>query len=375
MSGSGGLPAVILVGGEGTRLRPLTVSTPKPMLPLVDRPLLAYTFEHLHRHGVGRAILSCGYLPTPIEEHFGARHGELELSYRVEPKPLGTGGGIRFGAEGIEETFVALNGDVLHGANLTGMLERHRERGAAATILLAPVDDPSRYGLVRCADDGRVKAFVEKPRPEEIDTDLINAGLYVLEPSVLELIPPGQPVSIERDVFPRLVEAGSLYGFRLDGYWRDIGTPESYLHAHRDVLERNFLTEVGEELGGDYTLVADGAQVSPEARLVPPVYVGAGAVVGAGARVGSLAVIGAGASGGAGAAVEYAVVGAGATVGSDATVAGSIVGERASVGDDCDVSGLSVVGPGARVGERNMLDHGIRISAGETIAADTLRFS
>lgn len=369
------LPAVILVGGEGTRLRPLTSAMPKPMLPLVDRPLLAFTFEHLARHGVDRAILSCGYLPTPLESHFGARHGDLALEYRVEPTPLGTGGGIRFGAEGIDETFVALNGDVLHGADLGAMLELHRRTGAAGTILLAPVDDPSRYGLVRVTDEGRVRAFVEKPRPEEIDTDLINAGLYVLEPEVLEVIPDAQAVSIERDVFPRLVEAGSLYGFRLDGYWRDIGTPESYLDAHRDVLERNFRSEVGDALGGDYTLVADGAQVSPEARLVPPVYVGAGAVVEAGARIGSLAVIGAGARVGAGAAVESAVVGAGATIGSDATINGSIVGERAVVGEDCDVAGLAVVGPGARVGERNMLDHGIRISAGETIASDTLRFS
>ena len=211
------LTAVILVGGEGTRLRPLTKRTPKPMLPLVDRPLLAYTFEHLRRHGVERAVLSCGYLPTPIEEHFGARYGELALDYRVEPSPLGTGGGIRFGAGGLETTFVALNGDVLHGADLGAMLAFHRETGAAATILLVPVEDPSRYGLVRCGDDGRVRAFVEKPRPEEVDTNLINAGLYVLEPVVLDLVPPGRPVSIERDVFPQLVSDGLLYAWRGTG--------------------------------------------------------------------------------------------------------------------------------------------------------------
>ena len=370
-----GLPAVILVGGEGTRLRPLTKRTPKPMLPLVDRPLLAYTFEHLRRHGVDRAVLSCGYLPTPIEEHFGARYGELALEYRVEPSPLGTGGGIRFGAEGIAQTFVALNGDVLHGADLTAMLASHRERGALGTVLLVPVEDPSRYGLVRCDEDGRVRAFVEKPRPEEIDTNLINAGLYVLEPEVLDLIPSGEVVSIERDVFPQLVERGGLYGFRLEGYWRDVGTPESYLHAHRDVLERNFATELGDELGGDYTLVREGAAVDPAARLVPPVYVGPGATVAAGARVGSLAVIGAGARVGPDAVVESALVGAGAVVGAGAEISGSIVGEEAEVGEGCHVRALAVVGPGARVGERNMLDHGIRIAAGETIAAEALSFS
>jgi mannose-1-phosphate guanylyltransferase len=369
------LTAVILVGGEGTRLRPLTKRTPKPMLPLVDRPLLAYTFEHLRRHDVDRAVLSCGYLPTPIQEHFGDRYGSLALEYRVEPAPLGTGGGIRFGADGVAETFVALNGDVLHGADLTAMVAAHRETGAAGTVLLVPVEDPSRYGLVRCDDDGRVRAFVEKPRPEEIDTNLINAGLYVLEPEVLDLIPPGGAVSIERDVFPQLVAAGRLYGFRLDGYWRDVGTPESYLHAHRDVLERNVVTEVGEALGPDYVLVQEGAQVSPGARLVPPVFVGAGAAVAAGARIGSLAVIGPGARVGANAVVEAAVVGARAVVGPESGVSGSILGDDVELGAGCDVRALSVVGPGARIGDRNMLDHGIRVAAGETIAAEALRFS
>ncbi|MBA2332803.1 MAG: NDP-sugar synthase [Actinobacteria bacterium] len=375
MSEAHGLPAVILVGGEGTRLRPLTARTPKPMLPLVDRPLLAYTFEHLARYGVDRAILSCGYLPTLIQSHFGNRHGQLALSYRVEPTPLGTGGGIRFGAEGISETFVALNGDVLHGADLGAMLAFHRERGAAGTILLAPVDDPSRYGLVRCADDGRVRAFVEKPRAEEIDTNLINAGLYVLEPEVLDLIEPDRVVSIEREVFPRLVDAGSLYGFRLDGYWRDVGTPESYLEAHRDALERNFASELGDSLGADYTLIAADARVADGVRLVPPLYVGPGATIEAGARVGSLAVIGAGARIDAGAVIESSVVAAGARIGARTAVVGSIVGEGAEIGPGCEILGLSVVGPGATVGEGNMLDHGIRIAAGETISPDALTFA
>lgn len=369
------LPAVILVGGLGTRLRPLTDRTRKDMLPLVDRPQLAYTFEHLRRHGVTRAIVSCGYLPTQIQEHFGDRYGDLRLEYKIEEEPLGTGGAIRFAAEGLDEPFFALNGDSLRETDLDALVAFHRERGPRATILLTPVDDPTRYGLVRVDAGGRVLSFLEKPRPEEIDTDLINAGMYVLEPDVLDLIPPGRPVSIEREVFPALVEDAAVYGVALRGYWLDVGTPDAYLQAHRDVLERNFRTEVGDALGGDYTLVEDGADVSPEARLVPPVFVGARAVVEAGARIGSLAVIGAGARVGAGAAIEAAVIGAGAIVGAETTVTGSIVGEHADIGDRCDVGGLSVVGPGARVGARNMLDHGIRIAAGETIAADTLRFS
>ena len=367
--------AVILVGGLGTRLRPLTDRTRKDMLPLVDRPQLAYTFEHLRRFGVTRAIVSCGYLPTQIQEHFGDRYGDLGLEYRIEEEPLGTGGAIRFAADGLEETFFALNGDSLRETDLGALTEFHRERETRATILLTPVEDPSRYGLVRVNGDGRVLSFLEKPRPEEIDTNLINAGMYVLEPDVLELIPPGRPVSIEREVFPKLVEDGSVYGVALPGYWLDIGTPDAYLQAHRDVLERNFVTELGERLGADYTLVAPDARVSPDARLVPPVYVGAGATIGAGARIGSLAVIGAEAVIGDGVAIESSVIGAGAAVGARTSVSGSIVGERAELGADCEVRGLAVVGPGAKVGDGNMLDHGLRVAAGETIAAGAVTFS
>ena len=369
------LQAVILVGGEGTRLRPLTADTPKPMLPLAGRPLLAYTFDHLRRHGVDRAVLSCGYLPTQIEEHFGAESGGLGLEYRVEEEPLGTGGAIRFAADGIGEPFFALNGDSLRETDLDALLAFHRERGPQATILLTAVEDPTRYGLVRVDGDGRVLSFLEKPRPEEIDTNLINAGLYVLEPGVLDLIPPGRACSIEREVFPRLVEEQAVCGTALPGYWLDIGTPDAYLQAHRDVLERNFRTVLGDSLGSDYTLVADGAQVSPAAHLVPPVYVGAGATVAAEARIGSLAVIGAGARVGVGVTVESSIVGAGAAVGARTHVVGSIVGERAEVGADCEVRGLSVIGPGAKVGDRNMLDHGMRVAADETIAAGAVSFS
>ncbi|TML47911.1 MAG: NDP-sugar synthase [Actinobacteria bacterium] len=369
------LPAVILVGGQGTRLRPLTERIRKDMLPLVDRPLLAYTFEHLGRYGVRRGIVSCGYLPDQIETHFGPSYGELALEYCVESEPLGTAGGIAFAARDLESTFFALNGDSLREADLGDLVDFHRATGARATILLTPVADPTRYGLVRLAADGRVSTFLEKPRPEEIDTDLINAGLYVLEPDVLDLVPGGRSVSIERDVFPRLAEEGSVFGLALDGYWLDVGTPESYLQAHRDVLERSFRTEVGDVLGADFTLVDPSAHVDPGARLVPPVYVGPEAVVERGARAGSLAVLGGGARVGAGAVVESSVLGAGATVGPGSALIGSVVGDHASVGASCDVRNLAVVGPGAKLGRGNTVDHGLRIGADQTIPDEALRFS
>jgi mannose-1-phosphate guanylyltransferase len=369
------LPAVILVGGQGTRLRPLTDRTRKDMLPLVDRPLLSYTFEHLLRYGVERAIVSCGYLPEQIGSAFGGQYGTLGLEYAVEMQPLGTGGAIGFAARELEGTFFALNGDSLREADLEALVAFHRETGAKATILLTPVADPSRYGLVRLAGDGRVESFLEKPRPEEIDTDLINAGFYVLEPEVLELVPEGRAVSIEREVFPRLAEEGSVFGTALPGYWLDVGTPESYLQAHRDVLERTFPTAVGDALGSDFTLVDETADVHPGARLVPPVYVGPGAVVETGARVGSLAVLGAGARLGEGAVVENAVIGARSVLGAGATVVGSIVGDDARVGASCDVRNLVVVGPGATVGAGNELDHGIRVGADQSLPESALRFS
>ncbi len=369
------LPAVILVGGQGTRLRPLTDRTRKDMLPVVDRPLLAYTLEHLRRHGVSRGIISCGYLPTQIRDHFGEGYGDLALQYEVEDDPLGTGGAIGYAARGIEETFFALNGDSLREADLDELVRFHRSSGARATILLTPVVDPSRYGLVRTASDGRVVTFLEKPRPEEIDTNLINAGLYVLEPDVLELIPPGRAVSIEREVFPRLCDEGSVFGLALPGYWLDVGTPDSYLQAHRDVLERTFRTEVGEALGSDFTLVHESAQVHPDARLVPPVFVAAGAVLEAGVRAGSLAVVGAGARLGAGAVVENAVIGVDARIGAQASVIGSIVGAAAEVGAGCSVNRLAVIGPDARVGEENVVDHGLRVAASATIPERALTFT
>ena len=369
------LPAVILVGGQGTRLRPLTDRTRKDMLPLVDRPLLAYTFEHLARHGVERAIVSCGYLPDQIQTRFGDRHGDLELAYAVEDEPLGTGGAIGFAGGELESSFFALNGDSLREADLGELVRFHRTAGAKASILLTPVADPSRYGLVRTAADGRVESFLEKPRPEEIDTDLINAGLYVLEPEVLALVPADRAVSIEREVFPRLAAEGAVYGVALPGYWLDVGTPESYLQAHRDVLERLFRTEVGDALGADFTLVDPTARVHAGARLVPPVYVGPGAVIEPGARLGSLAVLGPDSHLAEGGSVENAVIGARVTVGAGATVSGSMVGDDATLGEGCELHNLAVVGPGATVGAGNMLDHGLRIGADQRIPERALRFS
>jgi mannose-1-phosphate guanylyltransferase len=272
--------AIVLVGGEGTRLRPLTSDVPKPAVTLVDRPFLAYAIEWLAAHGVTEVVLACGFLPDVLREALEGeeRRAGVAITYVAEPEPLGTAGAIRFAAEALgdrlEDRFLALNGDVLADLDLSALVQAHEERGARATIALHPVDDSSAYGLVRCDADGRVLEFLEKTG--EAVPGEINAGAYVLDRSVLDLVPAGRAVSIEREVFPRLVGDG-LHGLLLDGYWMDIGTPERYLQASWDILEGRVETRVeptapGRLIAEDATIAADAqvgqrAVVSPGCRL------------------------------------------------------------------------------------------------------------
>ena len=233
------MKAVVLVGGEGTRLRPLTLSAPKQMLPIVGVPMIERVLAHLVSHGVDAAILSMGYLPNAFLEAYpeGVAAG-IRLTYAVEPEPLDTAGAVRFAATfgRVDDTFVVVNGDVLTDLDLSGLLAFHRERRAEGTIALHPVPDPSAFGVVPTDSDGRVTAFVEKPPRDEAPTNQINAGTYVLEPSVLERIPTGGRVSIERETFPAMVRDGTLFARSDDGYWLDTGTPADYLQAHHDLV-------------------------------------------------------------------------------------------------------------------------------------------
>jgi mannose-1-phosphate guanylyltransferase len=274
--------AIVLVGGEGTRLRPLTHHTPKAMLPIANRPFLEHQVEHLRRHGVDRIILACGYRPDAIRAHFGDT-----LEYVLEPEPLGTGGAIAFAARGLEEAFVVANGDVLTDLDLTALVGLHRDRGARMTLALHPVDDPSRYGVVVTAPDGAVTAFVEKPAPGEVDAVTVNAGTYIVEPGVLELIPAGRPVSVEYEVFPLLVGAG-LYARSFDGAWRDIGTPASYLAANLEQMPPGGLIDPSAQVAADAvvtdSVVGPGCRIGAGAHVLESVVL-AGAVVAEGRTV------------------------------------------------------------------------------------------
>jgi mannose-1-phosphate guanylyltransferase len=232
------MQALILAGGKGTRLRPLTMHTPKPIVSIANRPFLLYQLELLKQADVRDVILSLSYQPHKIEDRLGdGTDHNVRLSYAVEASPLGTAGAYRNAESLIRETTVVFNGDVLTDIDLNDVISFHREREAAATIVLTPVPNPTAYGLVETSEDGRVQRFLEKPKPEEVTCDTINAGIYILEPRVLDYIPEGEPFMFEYGVFPQLLERGEpFFGYIWRGYWRDIGTPASYLQANLDVL-------------------------------------------------------------------------------------------------------------------------------------------
>jgi mannose-1-phosphate guanylyltransferase len=351
--------AVILVGGEGTRLRPLTATVPKPVVPLVDRPFIVYMLEWLRRHGVDDVVMSCGFLATSVRNVLGdGSQLGLRLRFVEEPEPRGTAGALKYAEDLLEDRFLMLNGDVLTDIDLTAQIAQHEASRAVGTLALVPVDDPSAYGLVRLHEDHSVKEFVEKPAADQIDTNLISAGAYVLERGVLDLIPPDRNVSIEREIWPRLVGDG-LFGFAADAYWLDIGTPERYLQGTFDILEGNVKTAVADRLGPSFVAVAE--QVRADGRIVPPALVERGCVVEPGAHVGSLVVLGAGVTVGAGSTIERAVVLNGTEIGPHCTLRDCIVAGGVRIGEGATVSGGAVIGEGVTIGARNVLSRGVRV--------------
>jgi mannose-1-phosphate guanylyltransferase len=361
------MQALILVGGEGTRLRPLTLTMPKPVVPLVDRPFIRYMTDWLARHGVDDVVMACGFLAAGVRDVLGeGGDGGPRLRYVEEPEPRGTAGAMKFAERFLDDRFLALNGDVLTDLDLTALMELHEERDAKATIALYPVDDPSSYGLVRRTGDGEITEFLEKPRPSEIDTDEINAGAYVLEKSVLDLVPDGREVSIEREVFPRLVGNG-LYGRRLEGYWMDIGTPERYLQASWDILERRVETDTAQRLDPDGRLVEPDVEIGADARVEAPVVVESRARLGAGAGIGPRAVIGHGCEIGERGAITESVLMHGARVGAGAEVRGAILAGGVEVGDGASVAPGAVIGEGARIAPGAAVGEDARVQPGEEL--------
>ncbi|MEO6857049.1 MAG: NDP-sugar synthase [Solirubrobacteraceae bacterium] len=366
------MQALILAGGEGTRLRPLTSNTPKPVVPLVDRPFINYMLEWLRGHGVTEAILSCGFMADGVRRVLGDGSAlGISLRYVEEPKPLGTGGALKFAEDLLEERFFMLNGDVLTDIDLTAQLRQHEATGARATLALIAVDDPSAYGLVRRDEDTSVTEFVEKPREDEIDTNLVNAGAYILERDVLADMPPaGRKVSIEREVFPHLVGQG-LFGYEASAYWLDIGTPERYLQGTFDILAGDVQTEIGRRLAEAGGVLAEA---DVDGTVHAPVLIGAGSSVAQGAIIGGRTVLGRDVVVRERAHVDSSVILDGCEIGAGARISGAILGPGVKIGERCHIDGRVVIGADVSVGAGNRLTAGMRIFPGVQLPAGAVSF-
>jgi mannose-1-phosphate guanylyltransferase len=362
-AGPGARQAIILAGGQGTRLRPLTLARPKPVVPLVNRPFLAYQLALLRSHGVHDVILSCAYRVDDVRTALEGDPGEKDLRYVVEAEPLGTGGGVRNAADLARGAIFVLNGDILTDADLTAMHRFHAEGGGRLTIMLVRVPDPRAYGVVETAADGRIVRFREKPAPDEpITTDTVNGGIYLLDAALLQRIPTGRPVSIEREVFPRLIDDGvPCLGWCPPAYWRDIGSPRAYHAAQLDLLRgrvRTPLTPAGAGDGGRF--IGPDAVVAADARIEAPAVIGRGARVETGARVGPLAVLGERVRVGPGARVVEAVLWEDVTVGAGARLEGCVVADHARIG------ARAVVAPGALVAAGAVIADGVTVPGPES---------
>ena len=334
------MKAILLAGGKGSRLRPLTLHTPKPIVPIFDRPFLQYQIDALRQvPEIDEIVLSLNYQPRRIEEVFGDGSDlGLHLRYVVEPTPLGTGGAIKFAAgESRGEPIVVFNGDVFTAVDLPAVIAMHRERKARATIVLTPVDNPTAYGLVEADKAGNVLRFLEKPSPDQIVCDTINAGIYVLEPDTLDRIPKDEVYSIERGYFPSLVQNGETFvAYVYRGYWIDIGTPEKYRQAHRDIMDGRFPAPPFATTPGT-SYVSPDAKIEDGAVIEAPCFIDAGCVVKKGARIGPYSVLGRHCHIGENAVIDGAILWPNTWVDAEAKIGAALAGRHCHFGRNTEV--------------------------------------
>jgi len=341
------MKAILLAGGKGTRLRPLTIHTPKPIVPIFNRAFLHYQIDLLKQvPEIDEIILSLNYQPRRIEEIFGDGSAlDFRIRYVVEPAPLGTAGAVKYAGDNLTGSVVVFNGDVLTQVDLAAVIRLHRERRARATIVLTPVEDPSAYGLVDTDAGGNVRRFLEKPRPGEITTNHINAGIYVLEPDTFDRIPSAVPWSIERSYFPSLIERGETFvAYVHDGYWIDIGTPDKYLQVHRDIMDGRFAAPPFAHMASPRASIAADARIEEGAVIEGPCFIDEGVIVKTGARVGPYSVIGRHSQVDARAIVEGAIVWPNCRVSEEAVVRDAILGRHCFVGRSVTLNGGAVLG-------------------------------
>jgi len=353
--------AVILVGGEGTRLRPLTSSVPKPMVPVLNIPFLEHVFKHLSSHGIRDIILALCYLPDNIQSYFGNGSAfGINLTYVVEDFPLGTAGAVKNVADHIDSTFLVLNGDVYTDLDITSMVALHKDKGAKATIALTPVEDPSAYGVVDTDADGRVKHFIEKPKREEAPSNMINAGTYVLEPDVLRHVEPQTFCMFENYLFPLLLDTGEpVYAYPSDAYWIDIGTPEKYAS-----LNQHLLTGQCE--------IDDDCNIDPSVNITGAVQFGSNCTVESDVTIEGPTVIGNGCIVKRGAVIKKSIIWPGTTIEDGARIENSIVGDGCNIGAGTCVADGVVLGGKVVVGSGCKISCNVRVAHGECIDPDTV---
>ena len=331
------MQAIILVGGKGTRLRPLTCNIPKAVIPVLNRPFLEHLLRYLGKHGIQDIILAMGYLPTSIRDCLGdGSQLDVHLTYIVEESPLGTAGAVKNMESLLQGAFVVLNGDILTEIDLTDMIGRHRKVMPRVTMALTPVEDPTMYGVVETSEQGLVTCFVEKPGWGQVATNMINAGIYILNPDILAEIPAATPYMFEQDVFPALLRRGDpILAYPSDAYWVDIGTTENYLKAHHDLLAKQHGHEI---------VVAGGAHIDATARIKGPVLVGAGSWIGENAMIVGPAVLGSYCSIAHDVVIDGALLWDGVTVAEGACLHNCVIGSSVRVEAACDIADGCVLG-------------------------------
>jgi NDP-sugar pyrophosphorylase family protein len=341
------MKAILLAGGKGTRLRPLTIHTPKPIVPIFNRPFLHYQIDLLKQvPEIDEVILSLNYQPRRIEEIFGDGSDiGIRIRYVVEPAPLGTGGAIKYAGDKLTESVVVFNGDVLTQIDLAAVIRLHRERKAKATIVLTPVENPSAYGLVETDQQSNILRFLEKPKPEEITTNHINAGIYVLEPDTFDRIPSDVAWSVERSYFPSLIERGETFvAYVYNGYWIDIGTPEKYTQVHRDIMDGRYNAGPFREVGAGRQWISRDARIEDGATVEGPCFIDEGVLIKPGARVAPYSVIGRQTQVEEHASIDGAIIWPNCRVGEHAMVGSSIIGRNCHIGRHVTLANGAVLG-------------------------------
>jgi mannose-1-phosphate guanylyltransferase/phosphomannomutase len=362
------MKAVIMAGGEGTRLRPLTSNQPKPMLPLGNRPMMEHIIRHVHNHGFKDIVVTVQFLASQVRNYFGdGSDMGVDLTYATETTPLGTAGSVRNAAEQLDDTFLVISGDALTDVDLGELVAFHKERGGMATVALKHMDNPLEFGIVITREDGRIERFLEKPHWGQVFSDTINTGIYVLEPEVFDHIPDG-PSDFAGDIFPKLLEMGApLYGFVVDGYWEDVGNLDAYQKAHQDILDGRVRLDIGGFEVRPGLWLGEGAEVDPDARLDGPVLIGEFAKVEASVHLREYTVIGSGVVVKRGATLHRAIVHDNAYIGQGASLRGCVVGRSADVKRGGRVEDGVVVGDNANIGHGANLQPNVKIYPFKTV--------